>query len=264
MNFFSKYKHVLSLGGGCYVSMNLNRCKLRKVAYVFDWVWNQDYGLFAIADIVKDKFQKMSKRENFSKTYHYNLDNGQKMVVNKQYPHIAYVHHNLVDSDEDYEAFLRRIQRFLELFENKKDKILFIFYRDQGRIEQTPKEQLKYCDFTKILEEESIYFIEEIQKLYPDLDFDLLSLYASHRENLDEINLPQNRTFNKTNLIFDKLPAVKDDTKEALEVWNENLDEIFYRHGIYADFNTFVKKYKKITRSLGNNFKQIIKRKHLF
>ena len=49
---------------------------------------------------------------------------GQKMVVNKQYPHIAFAHHDLVDSDEDYEAFLRRVKRFLELFENKKDKIL--------------------------------------------------------------------------------------------------------------------------------------------
>ncbi len=261
MNFFSKYKKVISLGSGCFISMNLNRCRLRKQAYVFDWVWNLDSGLSVVTDAIKDGFKKMSCRGNFIKTKHYGIDNKILVVINKEYPNTAFIHHDIMDDSEVYAAFLRRTERFLKLFENKKGKILFIYYREQGSITDTPKDELKNCDFMDLLENESLDFVNEIQKLYPNLKFDLLSLYAFHN-NKSTIKLPKNRNFKNVHLFFDKLPAVAGEQAEDLKLWNENLDDIFYKYGIYADFNTFIKKYKNFTRFLGNVVKSVFKFKH--
>ena len=100
MNFFSKYKHVISLGSGCHVSMSLNRCRLRKLAYVFDWVWNLDDGLFVVTNAIKDKFEKMSQRENYIKIKHYALPDLDEVIVNKEYPNTAFIHHNLIEDNE--------------------------------------------------------------------------------------------------------------------------------------------------------------------
>lgn len=231
MFFKKKYKEVVTLGCACDCGMGLIRYNLRKASYPFDWMWNLDRGLFYVADIIRDKFEKFTNPDNIGYYQHYNELLGNKFAINKYYPQLAFFNHDPIKSKEDFEKLKKRAKRFLNLFETKDGRILFMYYRQQNSIEVN--EDIN-SDFMDTLKNEAEYFVSTIIDLYPDFYFDLVALAASDTD----VVLPENFEIKGRKVFFDRVYVRDDYNKKHKREWKRIWNKVIFKYtGCFRPIN---------------------------
>ncbi len=168
------YTYV-SLGSACQVAIQLKMNNIRRCAYCFDTMWNKHSGLINIIDILQDDFKKLSQRENY-------VRNKQFKITNKVYPDTGFPHNKLF-TKRGWDTFIRRIERMKDMLKDKK-KICFVYFRDiEILINNNYRQTYQHIDIELVKEqirlfmEETIYFRETINILYPELKFHLKAFY---------------------------------------------------------------------------------------
>jgi hypothetical protein len=102
---------------------------LRKQSFPFDWLWNQDLGLSAINEIIKNDYKPILGLKSYVLAKHYKMENS--VIVYRNYPSIMHLHSNPLEKKDDHETLLRRIERFKNIL-NSKRKACFIYYKSHN------------------------------------------------------------------------------------------------------------------------------------
>ena len=186
----------ISLGCACEVALQLRGNGLRNSSHCFDWVWNHDGGLINIIEILQDNFKKLSNRGNYYKC------NNLK-VRNKYYPDMGWPHEKLL-TKEGWETYQRRIKRTKKTFETTT-KICFVYFRDgddpiDEQYKRIHPEEINYEEQLRLFKEETIFFREVVNILYPTLKFHLKAFYRITCN--DKLIKDTLRTFNEDKITY--------------------------------------------------------------
>jgi len=120
----SAFSYVISLGDNCCVGKWLQRLRLKKQSYPFDW-------LFSRADIVRDCLE-----DDFAKFL--DKDNYRAPKGAKKCQHLVYLpkghmfnHYNPLAQEDHYTYYVRCVQRFRKVMQSDARKL---FVRIPGRL----------------------------------------------------------------------------------------------------------------------------------
>ena len=139
-------KHVCSLGNSCFSASYFKHYALKQTSYPFDWI-------FSNLDIVKYCIQ-----DNFSallnKSYYSVI--GQKQCEHLMFKEtfqnkILLMHHNPYYNNDDYEYFIRCVERFKFLLMNSEQKLFFIAFDNisVNNIESIKESVISFNNFFK-------------------------------------------------------------------------------------------------------------------
>lgn len=246
------YKYIVSLGGGCDVALALQFCKIRDEACIFDWLWNLNSGLENVYSIIEDNFVEFLKTDSY---YYekYPIFGKKQVLTHKKYPQLVLLHQNPLDNKNDADALERRAQRFLNILKSK-EKVLFIYYRLMDKNEDR-------TDFSELLTSESTIFAQKLHDLYPELKFDLLSLYMAKDIDKDRFKWVEEVSVSKDCRIFFDSVLLREGEKEeghaiSQEIWidvllkyvlKSRLKRFFFREILRCrlKLNQFKSKFKR-------------------
>lgn len=177
-------KHVyISLGSACDTAMILDRMRLRKKSYPFDWLWNLDSGIDFVADAIKSDFSKILMQDSYCKRDHWRLSD--KVLVYKDYPLVVHMHSDPLSRIEDHDDLVRRIKRFRELM-NSNAKLHFVYYRNY--YEDTLKNStISPMDSLRVLVSDGVQFLRVMDEKYPHHTKNISLLLVMER-NIDQPN----------------------------------------------------------------------------
>jgi len=134
----------ISIGPYCASAYILERHNLRTNAYPFDYIFSSlEFVKHAINDkfdifLDKQYYKNGSSNNNMHHSFYSNfidteilkqhhIANNLHDIANNLQNREIFLHHNLLNNDNDYLAFVRRCKRLLELIE-KNNKIVFVYY----------------------------------------------------------------------------------------------------------------------------------------
>ena len=98
-------KYVCSLGNCCHTSQFMKDNKLKKCSYPFDWILSNHN---IIIHCIKDNFVKF-----LDKSYYVSYSD--KKCFHKYYNDFMFFHHEPLINNDDYNYFIRCIDRFNNL-----------------------------------------------------------------------------------------------------------------------------------------------------
>jgi hypothetical protein len=112
------YQHIISLGWRCHTSSTLKSLNLKKYSCPFDWIFSN---LDMIQDCLEDNFKKFLDKSLYIDNPTYKT-NGENKGGHKIYGSNIFNHHN-PKLKEDYNYYLRCVERFTKLLQSKETKI---------------------------------------------------------------------------------------------------------------------------------------------
>jgi len=208
--------YVISLGSCCHTATFLKQEKLKLESYPFDWVFS---GPKMNYEIMIDKFKNFLDKTQYTQL-------AEHRAGHKLYGHRFFNHKNPKDINNDYEYYVRCINRFYNVM-NKKEHKLFIITNviDQSVRKVIHTEEKEYtqllCNYLKAITSNfSLIYIDPI-KITQEI-YDKLTKYY---------------TINQTgNLYWITLYTLSD--SDGLRFSNHN-DNVNYKTCIYDlfDFN---------------------------
>jgi hypothetical protein len=110
--------YICSLGSVCHSAQLLKRNKLKLCSYPFDWIFS-DYN--NILHSIEDKFKIF-----LDKTYYINISNN--MCGHSYYNKQMFKHHNPLTNENDYNYFIRCINRFNRLLDDTNHKLFIMIF----------------------------------------------------------------------------------------------------------------------------------------
>lgn len=122
--------HVCSLGNVCQSSKILKDIGFKKESYPFDWIFSSPAN---IINILEDDFTLFLNKELYVNMYSrrfgkHRLDYskcGHKIYHNKMF-----FHHNPKDKENDYNYFIRCVNRFRQLLKKESNKLFVITFNN--------------------------------------------------------------------------------------------------------------------------------------
>ena len=188
----------ISLGSACEVAIQLRGNGLRNSSHCFDWVWNQEGGLINIIEILQDDFQKLLNPSNYCVCNRFK-------VKNKYYPDMGFPHNKLL-LKEGWETYKRRIKRTQKTFKTTT-RICFVYFRDSEIVIDEHYKRIRpkiinYEEQLRLFKEETIFFREVVNMLYPKLDYHLKALYRIYDNDSCKIIKDILRTFNEDKITY--------------------------------------------------------------
>lgn len=135
----------ISIGPYCHTADLLNKYNLRTEAYPFDYIFSS---LKMVEHCIQDKFKLFLNKDYYTRGtnptstrhsfYCKFLDTPLLIKHHIKFGYSSdykvssgnlFNHHNLIENENDYEAFQRRCNRLLNLIENEsKEPIVFVYY----------------------------------------------------------------------------------------------------------------------------------------
>jgi hypothetical protein len=113
----AKTKYVCSLGFNCHAAQILKTNGLKKASYPFDWIMSN---ISVVKNCIEDDFKVFLDRNNY-------LDLGREdRCGHSIYCDNTFVHHNPLYKQEDYDYFVRCVNRFRELLNTNRHKLFII------------------------------------------------------------------------------------------------------------------------------------------
>ena len=219
----------IGLGGSCTSGMIDRSLKLYNISLQFDFIRIKFSSIIKFIDNNFDDFLPLKN------TPPNDIRNDNKLLIYFMKTHTFY-HHDLLDNNI-YEAFIRRINRFLDLLKNKKE---IIFYRI------ITSEYIK--DEINLLND----FYNLLSNNYPNLLFRIIFIGSVYGSSLDNIYY---KNIDNISSIF-YIPVLK----------NNNLDHITDYSAKCIEFirlNNFIDKKIKININtfeyIEDDFEEILK-----
>jgi len=124
-------KHVCSFGYLCHCSLLLKNNNLKKCSYPFDWIF---INYNNIIHCIEDNFNIF-----LNKLYYVSVS--KKQCIHKYYK-ILFNHHNPLKDINDYNYFIRCVNRFIELLQNKENKLFVIMFVNKDNIKENSKKNI--------------------------------------------------------------------------------------------------------------------------
>jgi len=232
---------VISLGGGCDVSLQLQKYNLRKVSLPFDWLWNLDGGLGVVDELLSSRFSQARRRCDFEYADHYKWP-GEKTLVFKKYPKVAFIHSNPLESKSDFESFNRRIDRFFEILDAPDVAVIFVYYRQNNEAGCLGEDALSNMDLLSL---ESETFMKNMRYLYPEKSMRLISLFEAEKEiiftdsartKLDRLN----DCWKSESIAFDFILPRSDLDQELRKEWHNKWYDVLKSNGLIHGFSRYL------------------------
>jgi len=153
-NFKIEINQVCSLGTLCQPALMLKRNNLKLQSYPFDWIFsNPDI----IMDCLNDDFTSFLDKSNY-------IDIGEDKCGHTKYHPRMFNHHNPLH-EKNYQYYIRCVNRFRKLLENKEDRKLFIiFFPNVKQIDESHISKIKQLN-EKLSEYTSNYILLAINNL---------------------------------------------------------------------------------------------------
>lgn len=164
--------HICSLGTLCHSASLLKKNNLKKESYPFDWIFTD---LNLIKDCLKNDFKEFLNKENYLEAENNKCFN---IFYNKSVP--IFNHHNPLTVLDDYDYFVRCVNRFKKILKSQKKKLFIIMF-----VNMTEKN-----NNIELLKEFNIFFSQYTSN-YELLVFNCFNLKndTPHHENIHIDNL---------------------------------------------------------------------------
>jgi hypothetical protein len=148
-----KINHVCSLGFMCHASSLLKRNNYKKCSYPFDWIFS-DCNM--ILDCIKTNFKIFLDKSFYVKLGIY--------IGHTKYLKYVWLHHNPLEKEEDYNYYIRCVNRFKELLKKKQKKLFIMMNVNQNdSIENIKKSIIDFNkNFSKYTSNYRLLFIHHI------------------------------------------------------------------------------------------------------
>ena len=137
-------KYTCSLGPLCHSSKLLKNNNLKKCSYPFDWIFSDCNN---IIHCLENDF-------NFflDKSYYTSISNNQ--CGHSYYQPNMWWHHNPLNNENDYNYYIRCVNRFRQLLKYEEHKLFVIIYSNMDNVEDIHKNDIinfnrKFYRFTK-------------------------------------------------------------------------------------------------------------------
>lgn len=134
---------VISLGTLCHMTRILERLHWRQASYPFDWVFTSPQILH---DIISTDFQDFLNPEYYCNVKHSQF--GDRSAGHKKY-HEDFFGHKNPRTPEDYEYYVRCVERFRDMLTTTKPKIFMMLYSPENT--RHPED---YANMSRIHQEE--------------------------------------------------------------------------------------------------------------
>lgn len=137
-------KHVCSLGTLCHSSQILKDNGLKKFSYPFDWIFSNCDN---IIHCLEDDFHIF-----LDKSYYVNR--GAKKCDHTYYSINMFNHHNPLTNENDYNYYIRCVNRFKQLLQYEEHKLFLIIFPNMDNVEENDKNKVidfnnKFSKYTK-------------------------------------------------------------------------------------------------------------------
>jgi hypothetical protein len=135
--------HVCSLGNFCQSSQILKETGLKKESYPFDWIFSSPAN---IINILEDDFTQFLNKELYEKMYSIKFGKYKtidyKKCGHKIYHNKMFFHHNPKNNDNDYNYFIRCVDRFRKLLKKELNKLFVITFTNLTENIESIKKQI--------------------------------------------------------------------------------------------------------------------------
>lgn len=118
-------KYTCSLGPHCHSSYLLKSNNLKKASYPFDWI-------FTNHNIIK-KILDNDFKDFLDKKYYINID--KTKCGHSLYHDTMFWHHNPLNNIENYNYFVRCVERFKKMLLSEKEKLFIYLVKDVKEID---------------------------------------------------------------------------------------------------------------------------------
>ncbi len=119
------FNYICSLGPACATGGFIKMNKLKVMSYPFDWI-------FSSSDIVeyclKDNFHTFLKRK-----YYKPIKNEKDKCGHKKYGLQMFQHRNPITKDEDYNYYIRCVERFRKVINSHESKLFMMVFINQNK-----------------------------------------------------------------------------------------------------------------------------------
>jgi len=168
-------KHACSLGSLCHASQFLKDTNLKRASYPFDWIFSS---FDNITHCLEDNFKTF-----LDKDYYVSISRTQ--CGHKLYHDCMFNHYNPLDYPNDYDYYVRCVDRFQQLLQNEDHKLfLKIFVNMDEMSEKMKDDVIKFNDtLSKYAKNYTLLVIFHI-KNNPEL-----SHTFTHSNNIDFLEL---------------------------------------------------------------------------
>ena len=168
-------KYVCSLGSLCHSSQILKNNGLKICSYPFDWIFSS---CDTILHCIEDNFKIF-----LNKSYYVRLS--KKHCGHSYYNKQMFYHHNPLDNKNDYNYYVRCVDRFKQLVQYEEHKLFIMIFVNLDNIEENHKNDIinfnnKFSKYTKNYTLLVIYHIKNKQNNYYTI---------THNDNIDFLEL---------------------------------------------------------------------------
>jgi hypothetical protein len=168
-------KYTCSLGPICHSSQLLKNNSLKKCSYPFDWIFSTCDNIIHCLDNDFNLF--------LDKSYYVSISNNQ--CGHTFYDNKMFNHHNPLNNDDDYNYFVRCIDRFRLLLKYEEHKLFIMIFTNMDNIQEEQKKYIidfndKFSKYTKNYTLLIIYHIKNKHNNYHNI---------THYNNIDFLEL---------------------------------------------------------------------------
>jgi hypothetical protein len=187
--YLEEIKHVCSLGPQCQSSQILKRNNLKKCSYPFDWIFSNCNN---IIHCLEDDFNIF-----LDKTYYFTISN--KKCGHSYYHKQMFNHHNPLDYENDYNYYIRCVNRFKQLLKCEEKKLFVMIFVNMENFEEYIKDKIinfnnKFSNYTNNYTLLFIFHISNKETNYHNF---------THNDNIDFLELHTLSQSNGTEFIND-------------------------------------------------------------
>lgn len=118
--------YVCSLGPRCHSTEILKRNNLKKVSFPFDWLFSSTDN---VLHCIEDDFKIFLDRS-------YYIDISEKQCGHSYYHPQMFYHHNPLCNEDDYNYYLRCVDRFKKLLSYEERKLFVMIFINKSSIGQ--------------------------------------------------------------------------------------------------------------------------------
>jgi hypothetical protein len=144
IDYIMEIAHVCSLGPFCHSSYLLKDTGLKRCSYPFDWIFSNHNN---VIHCLENDFNIF-----LDKSYYNSLS--EKQCGHSYYHKEMFFHRNPLDNEDDYNYYVRCVNRFKQLIECEEQKLFIMVFINMDNIEEKLKNDIigfntKFSKYTK-------------------------------------------------------------------------------------------------------------------
>jgi hypothetical protein len=168
-------KYACSLGSLCHTAEILKNNNLKKCSYPFDWIFAN---CKTVLHCIEDNFNIF-----LDKSYY--ISKSDKQCGHSYYDKIMFNHHNPLDNRDDYNYYIRCVNRFRQLLQYEEHKLFIMIFFNMDNVEEEDKNNIIHFNnnFSKYTKNYTLLVIYHIQNKQNNHHI------ITHSDNIDFLEL---------------------------------------------------------------------------